>query len=332
MDYLILTPDGVGSTYLQRALTVYLNSSGLSYYNTHELLNGIELDQNNNLYKRMQGYNQSIKTIVSLLENNCANLVSRLAEYHIHARSQGQTPKTPKGVKNRSHSADILERNTQESYAPLYEICKQKFDRILYCTRDSFEYSLSWGIRNYTGKYNVYSISERLDVHSNDADYEIDTTFMTEKLDQYDRYIYWVRDNFPSAQPVTYNDIHTDIDSVLAQITGMDYSMQDTWGISLQDYNTMLYRVSKIYNPAIQYSDNLQDYQQQLVDEKKMFLRGMPIKMTTLAEKQDRVSNFTECVQNYNTWADTKNEYDTIDLNKIADMIAQEKRIYEIYN
>ena len=169
MDYLILTPDGVGSTYLQRALTVYLNSSGLSYYNTHELLNGIELDENNNLYKRMQGYNQSIKTIVSLLEKNQAALVSRLAEYHVHARSKGETPKTPAGVKNRSHSADILERNTQESYTPLYEMCKQTFDRILYCTRDSFEYSLSWGIRNYTGKYNVYSISERLDVHSNDA-------------------------------------------------------------------------------------------------------------------------------------------------------------------
>jgi hypothetical protein len=39
-NYLILTPDGVGSTYLQRALTVYLHSAGLDYWNTHELLNG----------------------------------------------------------------------------------------------------------------------------------------------------------------------------------------------------------------------------------------------------------------------------------------------------
>mgnify|MGYP001264156829 CR=1 FL=1 len=332
MNYLILTPDGVGSTYLQRALTVYLNSSGLSYFNTHELLNGIELDKNNNLYKRMQGYNQSIKTIVSLLESNQANLVSRLAEYHVHARVSGETPKTPAGVKNRSHSSDVLERNTQENYTPLYEICKQKFDRILYCTRNSLEYSLSWGIRNYTGKYNVYSLSERLDVHNDDANYEINIEYMTEKLDQYDRYIYWVQDNFSDAEPVTYNDIHTDIDSVLAQITGLDYSMQDTWGISLQEYNTMLYRVSKIYNPAIEYSDNLQDYQKQLVDEKKMFLRGMPIKMTTLEEKKTRVTNFDECVQTYNTWAKTKNEYDTIDNQDILQMIDQEKRIYEIYN
>ena len=40
-NYLILTPDGVGSTYLQRALTVYLQCADLDYWNTHELLNGL---------------------------------------------------------------------------------------------------------------------------------------------------------------------------------------------------------------------------------------------------------------------------------------------------
>ena len=48
MNFLVLTPDGVGSTYLQRALTVYLNASGKEYYNSHELLNGLELDNNKN--------------------------------------------------------------------------------------------------------------------------------------------------------------------------------------------------------------------------------------------------------------------------------------------
>ena len=59
MNFLILTPDGVGSTYLQRALTVYLNASGEEYFNTHELLNGLSLDLNMNLYKVMRGYRQS---------------------------------------------------------------------------------------------------------------------------------------------------------------------------------------------------------------------------------------------------------------------------------
>ena len=83
MNFLILTPDGVGSTYLQRALTVYLNSSGIDCYNTHELLNGLKLDGNNNLYKRFKGYSQSLDNICDMLDANQANLVSRVAQYHV---------------------------------------------------------------------------------------------------------------------------------------------------------------------------------------------------------------------------------------------------------
>ena len=37
-NYLILTPDGVGSTYLARALTVYLQSVDLDYWNTNDTI------------------------------------------------------------------------------------------------------------------------------------------------------------------------------------------------------------------------------------------------------------------------------------------------------
>ena len=82
MNFLVLTPDGVGSTYLQRALTVYLNASGAVYYNTHELLNGLMLDHYGNLHKRMKGYSQPLSEICELLEINKAKiiLVSRSAE------------------------------------------------------------------------------------------------------------------------------------------------------------------------------------------------------------------------------------------------------------
>ena len=61
MNFLILTPDGVGSTYLQR--TPYISKRKWSeYFNTHELLNGVELNHEeiyirglkdiDNLYKR----------------------------------------------------------------------------------------------------------------------------------------------------------------------------------------------------------------------------------------------------------------------------------------
>ena len=44
MNYLILTPDGVGSTILQRLLTMALYLENYTVQNTHELTNGIELD------------------------------------------------------------------------------------------------------------------------------------------------------------------------------------------------------------------------------------------------------------------------------------------------
>jgi len=69
-NYLILTPHGVGSTYLQRALTVYLNSAELDYWNTHELLNGLSLLEGN-LYNEeleySQRYSQTIPEICELL-------------------------------------------------------------------------------------------------------------------------------------------------------------------------------------------------------------------------------------------------------------------------
>ena len=43
MNYLILTPDGVGSTILQRLITMTLYMEKHNVMNTHELTNGIEI-------------------------------------------------------------------------------------------------------------------------------------------------------------------------------------------------------------------------------------------------------------------------------------------------
>ena len=142
-NYLILTPDGVGSTYLQRALTVYLNSAGLDYWNTHELLNGLDL-LDGNLYKDFNlGYSQTLPEICGLLESTSNSLVSRIAQYHITNRL----------------------RNNKEDYQQLYDTCNKKFDKIFYCTRDPFEYALSWSIRSKSKKPNVYSVTERTATH-----------------------------------------------------------------------------------------------------------------------------------------------------------------------
>ena len=64
MNYLILTPDGVGSTYLQRSLTVFLNSAGLDYTNTHEIAAGLELYNKNIVFSDIQDeYKKDVITV-----------------------------------------------------------------------------------------------------------------------------------------------------------------------------------------------------------------------------------------------------------------------------
>ena len=327
MNFLVLTPDGVGSTYLQRALTVYLNSSGSDYYNTHELLNGLELTEDNALCKIMMSYTQSIEEIVELIQKNQVNIISRLAQYHVEHRLAGKWV-TRKRVIDEAPNPEISERNKLEDYSIFYDTCRNSYDKLIYCTRDPFEYALSWCIRSMTGKLNVYSIKERVETHGEDSSYDIDLDFFLSKLDQYKRYIYWVKDNFPNAVEVQYDDIHQDIDTVLSNISGKDYRMFDTWDFSLQDYSTMIYKVSKVYNKNVHYSDNLLEYQSLLVSQKKLFRSGMPIKMNTLRDKSKSVTNFMSSLDTYNKWATSSNEYPELSEDQILNKIEREEQIY----
>ena len=332
MNFLVLTPDGVGSTYLQRALTVYLNISGDDYYNTHELLNGLLLDNDGNLFKKMQGYCQSLSEICKLLETNRAKIISRLAKYHIDNRLEGKNPIPPKGIYVRPYTQglQVIERNKKENYKFFYDVCNHTFGKKIYCTRDPFEYALSWGIRNISGKFNVYSIGERIETHGEDATYEINLKFMEEKLDQYKRYLYWVKDNFPDAIEIKYEDIHSNIDLVLRKLTGSNFDMRKNWGTSLQEYSTLLYKISLIYNPDLEYSDKLVDYQKVLIQQKKIFRSGMPIKMNTLEDKRKKVINFSSCLDKYNTWTESSNEFSKIRIDEISERISKENKIYEL--
>jgi hypothetical protein len=332
MNFLVLTPDGVGSTYLQRALTLYLNASGKAYYNTHEILNGLSL-WNNILIKRHTAnynpYNQSLHEIETMLLGQEGNIISRIALYHIENRLAGKLPEPPMGVPVRPISVDMLERNKNEDYQGLYETCHHVFDKIIYCTRDPFEYALSWGIRNITGKFNVYTIKERMETH-NDKNFNLEPPFFAEKLNDYKRYIYWIKDNFPEAIEVPYEVLHNDVDDVLKQLTESDFDIKEKWGTSLQEYNTLLYKLSLMYNPALEYSDKIMHYQQKLVDDHKVFMFGMPIKMNTLEDKTKKIVNFSECLAIYNTWAEASNEFPKILDNEISEKIAKENKIYEL--
>lgn len=319
-NYLILTPDGVGSTYLQRALTVYLNCANLDYWNTHELLNGLGL-LNDNLYKDWEiGYGQTLDEICKLLKSTSNNLVSRVAQYHITNR----------------------EKRYKENYESFYNQCNQKFDKIFYCVRDPFEYAISWTVRNINDVFNVYSVKERIDIHGETVKYNLDLNYFRQKLQQYYRYESWAEDNFNITSSVKYEESHHNIDATVKQLTGLDHNVEDRFGISLQDYSKIRYLVSlysqtrdKKHMPKIDYTTcksilDLHEFTRRLTFDNKQMASLIPIKMNTMADKKKRVSNFDEAVEIYNKWTLTTNTHIPITQKDIENHIAKESHIYGV--
>ena len=314
-NYLILTPDGVGSTYLQRALTVYLHSAGLDYWNTHELLNGLDL-LDGNLHKDFNlGYSQTIPEICGLLQSTSNSLVSRIAQYHITRRL----------------------KEKKENYQQLYDACNKKFDKIFYCTRDPFEYALSWSIRHNTKTLNVYSVKERINVHGEDIKQTLDLEYFNRKLKQYSEYEYWAEDNFNINREVNYDDNHRHVDNMMKELTGLDHNVEDRFGISLQEYSTIRYMTSMyMQTKDKQYLFNknrtlgvieLKKFIQRLVSSSKM-PSEIPVKMNTMQDKQKRVVNFDDAVEVYNKWTSTTNSHMPISQEDIAQRISTESKIY----
>lgn len=307
-NYLVLTPDGVGSTYLQRALTVYLQCADLDYWNTHELLNGLGIEDGS-LYKDFtHEYSQTVEDICNKLLITGNFLVSRIAHYHVLGR----------------------QKLREENYADLYRECNRKFNTIIFCARDPFEYALSWGIRNKSGKLNVYSVAERTEAHGVGVKEPIDLDFFQSKLDQYAEYEYWAEDNFDITHTVNYDALHQDVDSVMQTVTNMTHTT------FLQEYNRLRYTASKSKNNKITITITDESFDgicemHCLIDRlcsTKRLPTPMPLKMNTMSDKKKRVTNFTDAVDVYNTWASKGNRHAIVTEEIIKNKVNKEKQIY----
>lgn len=317
MNYLILSPGAAGTTLLERALTVYLNASGQEYYNTQEILNGLKLE-NNIVKKDLElKYSQGLCEIQEILEKNSVNLVSTIIIDDIHRR----------------------QKIKQENYDNFYKFCNTHFDKILYCTRDPYEYALSWAVSHAAEIPNVYSIDERIIHHGIDKQDNVNLDFFYKKLKQYEIYQYWVLDNFPFAQEVKFENLSFDIDNELENITNSNFKIIDKFDVTLNDYSKIIYQISlKKQNQidSIDYSKksitgaiNLYQYQLKLFKDRKLFER-FPIKMNTLSDKKRRVLNFNDTVKVYNSWAKQSNMYTEITDIEIEKKVSIEELNYKI--
>lgn len=228
MNVLILTPDRVGSTLLQRVLTVYMLRNGFdkSVINLHELTNGLEKYHNQTLNKEVLGkpqgtawgYYQTLGEIQELLESVDHYKTSRLAHYHLINRNDS--------------IADQLK---------FYDYLNKNF-YIISCRRENiFEHALSWGVQGHSKKLNVYNTEEKIntfyDIYRNGI--TISKSTLIKYLNNYKKYIEWSDTHFNIQSHWNYEtDVHR-IEDYILNLDFMNNTASNTWEQMFgQDFDT----------------------------------------------------------------------------------------------
>ena len=239
MNVLILTPDRVGSTLLQRLITVYMQSHTYDrpVINLHELTNGLmkyysPVFNQEVLGKptdRPWGYYQTLNEITEHLHSTDHYKTARLAHYHILNRGDP--------------IADQV---------PFYQHLNDNFFIISAQRKNLLEHALSWCIQGHSKKLNVYSHHEKIDTFANiyQDRISIDVKVMTHYLNKYVNYLQWVDNHFTVS---SYFEYETHMPNIEEYILGLDIfgwqpkkTWADTFGIGFRDWNRCHYLVSDI--------------------------------------------------------------------------------------
>ena len=297
MHYLILTPDGVGSTILQRLITTALYLEKEPVINTHELTNGLTIKNKVATKEFDLQYTQSLPQIIDILNGSSKkiSLVSRVAKYHLDRRQD----------------------NLQDQ-KNFFDFLNSFYDKKIMCVRENiFEYAMSWSIRNESKVLNVYGREDKkkvLDVSQVDEDYFL------RKCKDYVDYHSWIGKYFPSVEIISYESMLKRIDKIIEQLTGYQNTFVNNFGVPL---NTILKNEYDFFTALVKNNSHALPKQDRkaLVKYKKTILYliekniigNSPIKNTTLKDKSKQITNFNQCLhkfyafaKNYN-WIDQSN-------------------------
>jgi len=299
MNYLVLTPDGVGSTILQRLITMTLYLENHYVQNTHELTNGLQLDDGIAVKNFELGYSQSLGEIANILHDSQAQttLVSRLAKYHMDSREDPA--------------------NDRQKF---YKSLNGHFEKIIMCVRENiFEYAMSWSIREQSGVLNVYDEEDRDKVSQVS---KVDELYFIKKCQDYVTYQKWIETNFPNIQKISYEDMLTNSDSIMETLTGYENTFTNHFGITLNSI------IKKEYSFLQSAGDLSNEEARGLVryrlTSKDMINKGiifnLPLKNTTLTDKKKQIKNFDACLDKFYKFAKNHNWID------------QSKATYDFWN
>jgi len=261
---LILTPDAIGSTFFQRTSTIYLNSVGVTTVNYHELTNHILSKSDHYLYKDLLNLNKSI--------------VARASHYR----------------------TTLLTPEQQQKYI---FFCKNFFNNIILIKRCPFEAILSHSMRlfNQEPSLNVYS-KEAYNNIIRETPYVLPEEFFLEGISHFEQFYLWAEEHFPNHLKIDYFDLIQDTEGTLSTLFSLPHS-----NLNLTKYNQFTFKmVRKLnlsnYTPQeLIHFIEIKDYINSLV-EKSLMTTHIPLKKTTLQEKQETLTNFFDLLRIYNDY------------------------------
>lgn len=368
MNTLILTPDAVGSTFLQRLITIYMQFHEFDQpvINLHELTNGLEEFYSSDFNQmilgkprdRQWGYYQTLQEIVDRLSSAKHYKTARLAEYHMKSR-----------------------KDPLPDQLSFYQYLDENFFIISCRRRNLFEHALSWGLNKITKKLNVYSPREKIDsfydIYRNKV--VLDLTAFEQSLNRYRSYLQWSEDNFTISSYFYYEDHMDQVEKYILNLPifssqSQKITWKDTYNIDFSDWNRAHYYTSNIGAVALDSpaeflkltncaKDNEQavvstqsvlpmlplDQQQHMAAHAKNYVKAkqsidrmvhlgilvtsIPIKKQTLLEKKFMIENFDQCVGVFNTWAEKNSTIAApIDSNDIADSVTKDLQNWATVN
>ena len=364
MNIIVLTPDRVGSSLLQKFITMVMQGYdyGKPVINLHELTNHIVKyhsdkhgqDLLGKPGKNDWGYHQSLQEITGLLSSVDQYTVSRLAQYHI-----------------------INRKDTLSDQLNFYQYINDNFYVIGARRENLFEHALSWCIVSFSKQLNCYQHEDKIDTFA--ALYKnkitIDKEVFTEYLDKYLLYLKWSSDHFRINKIFNYEKDVKDLDGFVKNLDifpseQLEKKWEDIYGIEWNKWNACHYLISDLTDFSLKLS-NQQEFKlleneanpqlptnhmglqkilsrsalavndQEFVKENmpkyfetyktvsqlvydRILVHGVPIKLQTLAEKALVVKNFKECIDTYNDWSAKNNLEHRYSVEELGDLALTE--------
>ena len=295
MNTLILTPDGVGSTILQRLITMALYLEKVPVINTHELTNGLILKNKIATKNFDLKYEQTLDQIIDILKQSSKDvrLVSRVAKYHLDARKD-----------------NLSEQET------FFSFLNEFYEKKIMCVRENiFEYAMSWSIRHKSNVLNVYTRQDRENVRKVS---EVDEGYFIRKCQDYVDYQLWMEKYFPNAETVSYEKMVTYSDATIEKLTGYTDTFKHCFGAPLSSILKWEYDLSSSLVPKKNINKLSRNEQKALLVYKQTsfsmieqgIIVGHPIKNTTLGDKMKQIKNFNKCLEKFYYFAKNHNWID----------------------